>query len=425
METETTNSHEKYTNKPSASSFYLVDFKSHLTNFNLNHYSCNRKLETYAGRKYNPIGRMKKWILTIVGGILLIIAVLFLVGFWIEKTDTAIVTKYIRNEGLPTIMPDWQGTPVDQKGRFVNHEFPFLPIPGGILKWTLSRNPQSKEKANDTSRLEIKDPSEFLNGEQDGILWLGHASVYVRLNGKAILLDPVFGKPPLVKEFVHVPSPLEKLKKVDYVLISHDHRDHCDQRTLTEIARKFPNAVFLGGLGMEDIFNSWETGNNPVQTAGWFQQFALPDDSVRIFFLPVRHWSRRGLFDMNQRLWGGYIIQSDKATIYFSGDSGYGSHYKEMAAVFPEIDYFIIGIGQYEPRWFMEPNHNSPSDAIKAFHDARAKTLIPMHYGRFDLSDEPPNEPLRLLKQEAAKANIGDKIRVLTINESMAINPDL
>ncbi|MBC7900150.1 MAG: Zn-dependent hydrolase, partial [Saprospiraceae bacterium] len=169
------------------------------------------------------------------------------------------------------------------------------------------------------------------------------------------------------------------------------------------------------------ILNDWKTETNGVRTAGWFQQFDLPNQNVKVFFVPVRHWSRRGLFDMNKRLWGGYVIQSDTATIYFGGDSGYGRHYKEVGELFTKIDYFLIGIGAYEPRWFMEANHNSPGDAIKAFQDSGAKTMVPMHFGRFNLSDEPPNEPLRALLEEAGELSLTDKIKVLTINESLEI----
>ncbi|HSK74236.1 MAG TPA: MBL fold metallo-hydrolase, partial [Pyrinomonadaceae bacterium] len=145
------------------------------------------------------------------------------------------------------------------------------------------------------------------------------------------------------------------------------------------------------------------------------------DENLKIFFLPVRHWSRRGLFDTNERLWGGFIIQSRNATIYFSGDSGFDSHYIEAGELFPEIDYFIIGIGGYKPRWFMEPNHNTPEEAFQAFTDAKAKYLVPMHFGRFNLADEPPNEPLRLLKERAAEANTSDKIKALNIYESIIL----
>src|SRR5207244_5517059 len=106
------------------------------------------------------------------------------------------------------------------------------------------------------------------------------------------------------KRYVEVPSPIDKLKKVDYVLISHDHRDHCDEETIRQLARKFPNAKFLAGLGMEDILNLWKTPTNKVETAGWFQAFETESTDLKIYFLPVRHWGRRGIFDTNKRIWG-------------------------------------------------------------------------------------------------------------------------
>lgn len=288
-----------------------------------------------------------------------------------------------------------------------------------MLKWQFGTKPQKQEKNADTARLEIRDPTEFLQGERDGILWFGHAAFLIRLNGVNILLDPIFGKPSLVNPLVDVPSPIDKLSKIDYILISHDHRDHCDEETIKQLTKKFPDAKILAGLGMENLLNDWKSESTEIQTAAWYQQFSLPPDKVKISFLPVRHWSRRGLFDTNARLWGGFIIQGAGKTVYFSGDSGYGNHYQELSTLFPKIDYFLIGIGAYKPLWFMHPNHNSPQEAFQGFVDSKADALIPMHFGRFDLSDEPPGEPLRLLKEKAAEANLSDKIKVLQINENL------
>jgi L-ascorbate metabolism protein UlaG (beta-lactamase superfamily) len=330
-----------------------------------------------------------------------------------------VVTKYVKNENLPTIKAGWQGTPVDAKGRFVNAEYPFLSKTIDLLKWRLGEHPFKAEKENDKERLTTIDPAAFLESEKDGILWLGHASFFIRVGGKSLLLDPVYGNPSFITKYVDVPSPIEKLQKVDYILLSHDHRDHTDEATLKQLFQKFPNAEIFAGLEMQDLLNDWKTETNKAQTAGWYQQFQTNSDDLKIYFLPIRHWSRRGLLDINKRLWGGYVIQSRGKTIYFGADSGYGSHYKEASELFPEIDYFLIGIGAYEPRWFMEANHNNPADAVQAFLDAKAKTLIPMHFGTFDLSDEPPSQPLKLLKEEAAKAGIADKVKVLKIGESL------
>lgn len=361
---------------------------------------------------------MKKWIfrffafLAVIFGILLVLMI-------IGETDKAVIEKYVKNENLPTVKEDWKGTPLDQKGRFVNTEFPFLPSTIELLKWRFGGNPQAEEKKNDTFKLNIQNPDEFLNSEKDGILWLGHASVLIRLDKKVVLLDPVFGEPSFIDRYFELPSPLDKIKRVDYVLISHDHRDHLDEPTLKAIAQKFPEAKFFAGLESEDLLNDWTGDAKRVQTAGWYQQFIFGDDSLKITFIPVRHWSRRGLFDTNKRLWGGYIVQGAGKTIYHGGDSGYGSHYKEMAEVFPEIDYFVIGIGSYAPRWFMEPNHNDPDDAVKAFLDSKAKILVPVHYATFNMSDEPPSEPLRRLTENVEKNNLNERFKPLDIYESI------
>src|SRR5215204_4506021 len=131
---------------------------------------------------------MKKWFIRIVVGLVLAIAVVLTSAFVLEKIDKTVVVKYAKNENLKTLKADWKGTPVDEKGRFVNHELPFLPKTIDLLKWQLGERPLKEAKQNDTARLEVNDPAEFLESERNGILWLGHASVYIRLNGVTILI---------------------------------------------------------------------------------------------------------------------------------------------------------------------------------------------------------------------------------------------
>ena len=202
---------------------------------------------------------MKKWPFRISASVLAIILLLTGLVLW-SDTDTTFVSGRTDNKSLETVRPGWPGTPIDQKSRFINDEYPFLPKYRDLLKWTLRSNPFEDEKNRDTVRLEVRDPTAFLDSNADGILWLGHASVFVRLNGKSILLDPIFGTPMFVTRLVDVSSPLEKIRRLDYVLVSHNHRDHIDETTLRQIAQKFPNTVFLGGLGSEDVLNEWKNG---------------------------------------------------------------------------------------------------------------------------------------------------------------------
>jgi L-ascorbate metabolism protein UlaG (beta-lactamase superfamily) len=364
---------------------------------------------------------MKKWLKRITGIFVVLLLVLFGAGFWTELDET-VLTSYTDKYGLQTVKPGWKGTPVDQKGRFMNDESPTLMKTSRFLRWQFRSNPFEKEKALDTYIPRVQAPEEFLSSNLDGLIWLGHATFLIRLDGVTILTDPVFGEPPFVKRYVPVLSPLEKIERLDYVLLSHDHRDHMDEPTLRRVAERFPDARFLSGLASDDVLSDLVSRTNEVMTAGWFQRFDLREANLDVFFLPVRHWSRRGLFDTNARLWGGFVIRSGETSIYFGGDSGYGRHYRETGELFPDIDYFLIGIGAYEPRWFMEPNHNNPADALKAFQDSGARTLVPMHYGTFDLSDEPPGSPLRELTAEAERAKISEHIKILDINGHIAFD---
>jgi L-ascorbate metabolism protein UlaG (beta-lactamase superfamily) len=120
-------------------------------------------------------------------------------------------------------------------------------------------------------------------------------------------------------------------------------------------------------------------------------------------------------------LWGAYVFRTKNKTIYYGGDSGYGNHFADAKKLFSTIDIAILGVGAYKPEWFMHPNHISPQDAVKAFHDLGAKTFIPMHYGTFDISDEPVGEPARLLKELEKNKAINGELKLLDLGENSLI----
>ena len=329
--------------------------------------------------------------------------------------------KRVKDPELPILKPDFHGNKVDERGRFVDEHDPYIPSLAQVLKWKLGFHPLKYAKRRDTWKLDVLDPREFLSSNTDGIMWLGHASFYIRVGGVGLVTDPVFGDPSLLTRFVPVPSQLEYIETLDHLLISHDHRDHMDETSIKAITRKFPAATLYAGLGSEGILDKWKQPTNRVMTAGWFQQFPVDDPDLKVYFLPAQHWARRGLLDTNRRLWGSYIIQVQGTTIFFGGDSAYSTYYREIGELFPPVDYFITGIGAYEPRWFMKPIHKNPEEAVQAFIDMKAGTLIPMHHGTFDLSDEPPGQPLKDLHAAAKAAGVEDRIRQLAINEAILI----
>jgi len=320
------------------------------------------------------------------------------------------------NPELKTIKANWSGTPLDSKGRFVNVEFPFVPKLSEVLKWTLSKNPQRQEKKKDTFRLKSVNDSSFLKEDQDCIVWLGHATFFIRVNGIQLLIDPVFYNVPFLTRYSPHAFDTKTFQQLNYLLISHDHQDHCQQQSIREIVDANASMTILTGLNMENLLRPWSK-NIPVQMAGWYQQYQT-DKRVEIFFLPSRHWSKRGLADENTRLWGAFLIRIKNRTIYFSGDTGYGNHFKEAKELFPNIDVAILGVGAFKPEWFMHPNHVSPDDAVKGFHNLGAKQFIPMHYGTFDISDEPVGEPLRILRTMEKEGKIKGDLKVLNLGEA-------
>ncbi len=289
----------------------------------------------------------------------------------------------------------WNGNPL-KDGRYVNHEFPMNHSFSLVWKWKKKKNPYDAEKKIDTFQLPVSDDwSDFLDSTQEGIFWLGHATFLIRLGGKTLITDPVFNKATVVKRESPFPIEIEKLKGIDYVLISHDHRDHLDKTSLRKLIKLNPNIQYFTGLSMDKILSGFLKGAKG-QTAGWYQKYIT--EGFELYFLPTRHWCKRSIGDTNKRLWGAFLLKIGGKTIYFGGDSGYGSHYADLKKWFPEINLAILGIGAYEPEWFMESNHTSPAKAYQAFKDMEADYLVPMHYGTFDLSDEPLGKPLKVIK---------------------------
>jgi L-ascorbate metabolism protein UlaG (beta-lactamase superfamily) len=343
---------------------------------------------------------------------------LFMTKRFFRKKEAPAIHSYTSNTALPTIKRDWPGTPLDQNGLFINYEHPAIIRFRAVLKFMLQRNPQRQLKKNDTWRISVCKNDDWLTDTSEKVVWLGHASFFIQLSGIRILIDPVFGKLPLVKRYSALPVQPAKLLNIDHILVSHAHYDHCDKKSLQLLSANNPQAQVLTGLKLNNLIAKWV--RNPIQAAGWYQQYALTG-KLKITFLPSRHWANRSPFDTNTSLWGGFMIQSENKTIYYGGDSGYGSHFKTIGQLFPGIDVALIGAGAYAPGWFMSPNHQDPYDALKAFHDSGAQTFVPFHYGTFDSADEPMGEPEKILNQLNAEGKINKHLKILKLGEPFPI----
>lgn len=333
------------------------------------------------------------------------------------------INSYTSNPNLKTIIDStkWKGNPLDKKGLFMNHEFPFYPKFSEVWKWQRETNNEKEFKKKDTFQLALlQNDTTFLQNKNDVIVWLGHATFFIRINGISLITDPVFGNPStFLKRKIPMPFNPEIIKGLNYVLLSHDHRDHLDEKSIQIVYKNNPNAPILTGLKMDEWLNKML--NKPqVQTAGWYQQYKTDNSQIKIYFMPARHWSKRGLTDTNKHLWGSFVIEANGKRIFFSGDTGYGSHLKEINEIFGKIDLCIIGIGAFKPEWFMGANHISPLDAVKAVNEMEANTLIPMHFGTFDLSDEPIGLPQQILEAESKNGNLNANLNVLTVGKAFA-----
>lgn len=319
---------------------------------------------------------------------------------------------FLHNKDLPVIKKGWKGNPI-KAGRFHNLGKPIDTRFSKVLRWAMTPNPQREEKKIDTWQLPVTKHS--TNHDGDYISWLGHATFLMKLGNTVFITDPMMGNLPVMKRKVPVPYSFDELPKIDYILISHDHYDHCDENSLKQIAAQ-SNPEILTTLNMDGLLRNW-LPQTVIQTAGWFQQYQLNESDLEIFQLPARHWSKRGLWDDHQRLWGSFLIRYKELTIYFSGDSGYDAHFSEIKSLFPKIDIALMPIGAYKPSWMMKEVHMNPKESLSAFQDLGAKFLVPMHYGVFDLADEPMSEPIMWLRKSADENGLNGWLKELVAGE--------
>lgn len=292
------------------------------------------------------------------------------------------------NKELPFIKDGWTGNPLDSKGRYKNLDGHSARGIGDVFKWkVLQKNKYAPMRKGQVSNLNVTKNTDFLDRKIDGITWLGHATFVIIIDGVKIITDPVLFDIWPLKRFTELPCAVDDLTGFDVILLSHNHRDHADQKSMKKITSLNPYAVIYTGLETGRLLSKWKVKNQIVE-AGWYQEYPKVADQVKITYLPARHWGRRYLHDLNRMLWGSFMINGPTEKLYFGADSGLGGHFEEIGSLF-EIDTAILGVGAYEPIWFMHPSHTSPTDAIEACKSLKCNRLIPMHYGTFDLSDEP------------------------------------
>ncbi len=327
-----------------------------------------------------------------------------------NKTDNI---SYISNPELSIIKKGWKGN-ILINNKFFNDLIPVKSPVKDVLKWKLSRNSQKEAKAQDEFQLPLI-PLQKIDKSVNQLIWLGHASFLIIVNGVTLLTDPCFYDIPSIKRLVKMPCEIDFFTDIDYLLLSHDHRDHFDIKTVKKIFKLNPNIEVLTSLNFKKLLNKNNIKISKVQEAGWYQQYKT-DYDLELFFLPAKHWGRRGLFDFNKTLWGSFMIKFDEATLFFSGDTSYDDNmFKEIQIEFGKIDICLLPIAAYSPSFIMKQSHTTPEEAHQIFNDLHGKLFIPMHYGTYDLSDEPLGEPIQRLKETFK--NEKSNLKVLSVGE--------
>lgn len=307
--------------------------------------------------------------------------------------------RYEFNPDLKFIRDDYPGNLVID-GKFVNEDLRFDLSYDKMFRWMFSRNPQREEKLLDKIRLSPQPDRSIFSDGPDAFVWLGHAAFLFRINNKRILTDPCLYDLPRLKRQFPSPFTAHELKPIDYILLSHSHRDHFDVRSMRNIIAENPEAKIYCSLNMTPLVKG--VGGKNITEAGWYQEFPADETGIRFVFLPAKHWNRRYLHDTNRELWGAFWIGSDQQSIYFSGDTAYYSHFSDAKKFLPKINHALLPIGAYKPDYIMKHSHTSPLEAIRAFEDLDAEYFIPMHYGTYDLSDEPMSEPMKMIQHNLA-----------------------
>lgn len=261
--------------------------------------------------------------------------------------------------------------------------------PADILKWKLGKKDPT-DHALDGVRPTIGEGGAEALALRDCAVWIGHATWAFRMAGLTVVVDPIWSRSigGAVKRLVPPGIALEAMPKIDVVLVTHDHRDHMDLPTLAKLPE---DATYIVGTG-----NAPRLGKpRRVIELEWWEETRIGE--LAITFVPARHWSMRMPWNKNATLWGGFVVQGPRATVYHSGDTAWGDHFAEIGRRHA-ITHAMLPIGGYAPRWFMEPQHIGPEEAGAAYEALGAEHLLAMHWGTFRLTDEAVGEPVARLR---------------------------
>lgn len=266
-----------------------------------------------------------------------------------------------------------------------------------------------------------------LDRKEDVLVWFGHSSYFLQLDGMRILVDPVFSGSASPIPFgtrafrgSDVYSP-DDIPKIDFLMITHDHWDHLDYATIIALKPKIDKIVC--GLGIGSHFLHWGFSLDQILEKDWNESLQF-DSDFKVHVLPARHFSGRGLA-RNKVLWVSFLLETTMTKIYLGGDSGYDSHFKRIGEKFGPIDLAILDNGQYDKSWRYV--HMLPDEILLAAQDLNTARVLPVHSGKFVLANHSWDEPLEKIVQNNAEVGlslitpkIGEKVRLQDLGQEFS-----
>jgi N-acyl-phosphatidylethanolamine-hydrolysing phospholipase D len=302
---------------------------------------------------------------------------------------------------------------------------------GSLLKWMLvHRTTRPRPKDPDPSVFPRVRPA-FVTprapASQLTVTWVGHASLLIQLGGRNILTDPMWSERASPASFagprrwVAPAIAFEQLPPLDVVLLSHNHYDHLDSTTVRRLAASQPEAAWVLPLGLATFVRKRGVRADAVIELDWWQERRVA--SVHVAATPAQHFSSRGIGDRGATLWCGYALRADTGRrVFFAGDTGFHPEFGAIGERYGPFDVALLPIGAYEPRWFMRYVHMNPEEAVEAFRALNARSMVPIHWGTFKLTDEAMDEPpVRARAAWQAAGLPGDGYRQLAHGETLTL----
>jgi L-ascorbate metabolism protein UlaG (beta-lactamase superfamily) len=277
---------------------------------------------------------------------------------------------------------------------------------GNMIKFIKGGKNREPKVALQTAKF---DKDDFINSNSGiSYTWFGHSTVLINMNGKIILTDPVFSEAASPVSFMGAKRfkytnqfEVEQLPDLDVVLISHDHYDHLDYKTIVKLKDKVK--IFYVPLGIAAHLLRWGVDEEKIVELDWWEESEF-DQFLKFAATPSRHFSGRAGVDKDNTLWCSWVIKTDTSSIYFSGDSGYEKHFKRIGEKYGPFDLTMIECGQYNEGW--PYIHMMPEQSVQAHLDLKGKVMMPIHWGKFNLSLHQWTEPIERASKEAERLGV-------------------